>query len=96
MTVDNRQRRRLRSEGQRLEPTVQVGKAGLTDGLKAELDSQLKRNHLVKVRVARGAAGGQREGEEEMARSLVESLGADLVERRGHTLLLYRRGRRGG
>lgn len=88
--MDNAMRKRLRSEGQRLETTIQVGKGGLTDGVRDELDGQLKRNHLVKVRVQRGAAGGEREAEDSIARQLADALGAELVERRGHTILLYR------
>lgn len=89
--MDNATRKRLRSEGQRIEATIQVGKGGLTDGVKAELDAQLKRNHLVKVRMQRGAAGGDRGAEEGIAKELADALGAELVERRGHTALLYRR-----
>ena len=88
--MDNAMRKRLRSEGQRIETTVQVGKGGLTDGVRDELDGQLKRNHLVKVRIQRGAGGGDREAEDAIARQLAEALGAELVERRGHTILLYR------
>ena len=84
-------RERLRAEGQRVEATLQVGKGGVTDGVVSELDAQLKRNHLVKVRLQRGAAGGDREAEEALALELAGRLGAELVERRGHTVLLYRR-----
>lgn len=93
--MDKELRKRLRAEGQRIGPTVQVGKGGLDEGVLAELDSQLRRNHLVKVRIQRGAAGGERAVEEEMARSLAERLGAELVERRGHTVLVYRRSAKG-
>jgi RNA-binding protein len=84
-------RNRLRAEGQRLEATVHVGKDGVDEGLLAEMDSQLKRNHLVKVRIQRGAAGGDRDGEQDLAQVLATALEADLVERRGHTALIYRR-----
>ncbi len=93
--MDKGQLRRLREEGQRLQPTVHVGKGGLDDRVLSELDAQLRRNHLVKVRILRGAAGGDRTGEEELARTLAEGLGAELVERRGHTVLVYRRSAKG-
>lgn len=89
--MDKGQRQRLRAEGQGLEATVQLGKGGASEGLLAELDAQLKRNHLVKVRIQRAAAGGERDAEQSMAESLAERLGAEVVERRGHTVLLYRR-----
>ncbi|MCK4300275.1 MAG: YhbY family RNA-binding protein, partial [Planctomycetes bacterium] len=91
LDMDNNQRNRLRAEGQRIEATVHVGKGGVSTGIVAELDAQLKRNHLVKVRLQRGAAGGERTGEVGMAQELAEALGAEIVERRGHTVLIYRR-----
>ena len=89
--MDNSQRNRLRAEGQRIEATVQVGKGGVSAGIVGELDAQLKRNHLVKVRLQRGAAGGDRAGEAGIAQELAEALGAEIVERRGHTVLIYHR-----
>lgn len=89
--MDSELRRRLRAEGQRIEATVQVGKDGLNEGVLSELDAQLKRNHLVKVRIQRGAAAGDREAESTLANEIAASLGAELVERRGHTVLVYRR-----
>lgn len=89
--MDNKQRKRLRAEGQRIEATVQIGKGGVSTGIVDELDAQLKRNHLVKVRLQRGAAGGDKEGEVGIAEELAAALGAEIVERRGHTVLMYRR-----
>jgi len=84
-------RNRLRAEGQGIDATVHVGKGGLTDGVVDELNAQLKRHHLVKVRVQRGAIGPDRASKDDQARELAERLGAELVERRGHTVLLYRK-----
>ncbi|UCC93310.1 MAG: YhbY family RNA-binding protein [Thermoplasmata archaeon] len=89
--MDNDQRRRLRTEGQGLDATVHVGKDGLTEGVEAELDAQLKRHHLVKVRIQRTAIAEGPGSKDAQARELAERLGAELVERRGHTVLLYRR-----
>jgi RNA-binding protein len=92
--MDKGLKKRLRAEGQRLVPTIQVGKGGLEGGLRDELDAQLKRNHLVKVRILHGAVGGGRDDEGALAEDLVRELGAELVEKRGHTLLIYRQHRR--
>ncbi len=89
--LDGETRRRLRAEGQRVSATVSVGKEGLTEGVVAELDAQLKRNHMVKVRVQRSAVAGDQGGKDAQALELAERLGAQLVERRGNTVLLYRR-----
>ena len=84
-------RNRLRAEGQDLEPTVNVGKGGITEGVLEELDAQLRRNHLVKVRIQRSAVGVDKDAKDSQAIELARGLGAELVERRGHTVLLYRR-----
>jgi RNA-binding protein len=91
--MDKDQRKRLRAEGQRIDATVNLGRGGLTDGVVEELDSQLKRHHLVKVRVQRGALGSDPAAKDAQAEELAQRLGAEMVERRGHTVLLYRKGR---
>jgi RNA-binding protein len=92
--MEKKLRKRLRSEGQTLQATISVGRGGVSPGVLSELDSQLKRFHMVKVRLQRGAAGGDREEEAAITDELTSKLGAELVERRGHTVLIYRRGRR--
>jgi RNA-binding protein len=89
--MEKDQKQRLKAEGQGLESTVHIGKGGLTDGVVGELDAQLKRQHLVKVRIQRVAIGDDRQVKDAQAQELAERLGAELVERRGHTVLLYRR-----
>lgn len=89
--MDKDLRNRLKTEGQGIDATVHVGKEGLTDGVVAELDSQLRRHHLVKVRIQRSAVGGDRTVKDAQAEDIAQRLGAELVERRGHTVLLYRK-----
>jgi RNA-binding protein len=89
--MDKGQRNRLKAEGQRIEATVNLGKGGLSEGVVEELDAQLKRHHLVKVRVQRGALGSDPAAKDAQADELASRLGAELVERRGHTVLLFRR-----
>jgi RNA-binding protein len=89
--LDKEQKKRLRSEGQALDATVNIGKAGVTEGVMEELDTQLRRNHLVKVRLQRSAVGEDKQEKDIQATELAALLSAELVERRGHTVLLYRR-----
>ncbi|MCK5252256.1 MAG: YhbY family RNA-binding protein [Thermoplasmata archaeon] len=89
--MDKDLKKRLKAEGQAIDATVNVGKGGLTEGVLDELDVQLKRQHLVKVKIQRSAVGGDREGKDMQAIELADRLGAELVERRGHTVLLYRK-----
>lgn len=67
---------------------VQVGKAGISEGIVKELDERLETDKLVKVRFLATA----RESEEKsvLAGRLAEVVGCELVEIRGHTAVFFR------
>jgi len=92
--MEPEKRRKLRSAGQALKPAVDVGKRGLEPSVIEEVAAALKREPLVKVRLHQGATGEGREGEDALAEQLASAVGAEVVERRGHTVLIYK-GRRG-
>lgn len=70
-----------------LDVTVWVGKSGL-DPVVDELDDQLGRTDLVKVKFLRAARGGTTT--DELAAELADSVDADLVETRGNTAVFHR------
>lgn len=70
--------------GSEIDPTVHVGKEGLTDGIVLEVKAQLKRAKLVKVRVLPAAS----QDKDELAEELASRTGAKVVETRGFTVLL--------
>lgn len=76
----------LRGEAHDLKPLLQVGGKGLSAGLIAELGQLLEDHELVKVKV--GAE--DREARDAMIAELAEHVGASLVQRIGHTAVLYR------
>lgn len=78
----------LRGEAQQLDAKLQVGKGGISEGLLEELQTMLKRDRLVKVRLLRSARAG--EDREAMAEELAEATESVLVETRGNTVVLYR------
>ena len=75
----------LRGLGQRLEPTVHFGQAGLTDALLASLNQALDNQELVKVKLH-----AHREEKKQLAPQLAERSSSVLVQRVGHVVLLYR------
>ena len=75
----------LRGLGQRLEPTVHVGQAGLTDALIASLNQALDNQELVKVKFH-----AHKEDKKQLAPELAERSNSLLVQRVGHVVLLYR------
>jgi RNA-binding protein len=80
------QKKHLRGLGQALNPTLQIGRGGVTEATIAALEPLLQRHELVKVKV-------QQTSESEpasVAIALAEAGGASLVGVVGRTLLLYR------
>ena len=82
-TLSGKQRHYLRGLGHHLEPVVQVGKEGITDGLVGATAAALAEHELIKVRV--GEHAGDRH---DIAAALAAA--AELVGVVGRTLLLYR------
>lgn len=92
MTLDSKTRSRLRSEAQKIQTTIQVGKGGMTQPVVDELKEQLERHGLVKVGLRRSATFET--GKDAMAAELAERAGGELVEVRGNTAVYWKQ--RGG
>jgi RNA-binding protein len=80
------QTRFLRGQAHDLKAMLQVGGKGVTDALLAEIDGALEHHELIKVKVA----GGDREARDAMIEQIAERTDAALVQRIGHTAVLYR------
>jgi RNA-binding protein len=70
-------------------PTIWVGRDGASVELVKEVDKQLQKNEMVKVRILRSAMAEQEA--KEVASGIAQETGSSLVEVRGHTFMLYRR-----
>ncbi|MDR7134671.1 RNA-binding protein [Lysobacter niastensis] len=80
------QTRFLRGQAHDLKAMLQVGGKGITESLVAEIDLALEHHELIKVKV--GAE--DRDARDAMIDDLAERTGAALVQRIGHTAILYR------
>jgi RNA-binding protein len=85
--LNGKQRRHLRALGHHLDPVVQIGKQGVTEGTTAAVDAALESHELVKVRIGTECP----EDPDAVAEALAPALKAALAQRLGRTLLLYRR-----
>ena len=81
-----RDRARLKARAHALEPVVQVGGAGLTDSLVAEVDRALTAHELIKVRIG----GDDRAERFAIGDDLCTRTGASPVHRVGKILILWR------
>lgn len=80
------QKKHLRSLGHSLRPVVLVGNAGLSDAVIKEIDLALDAHELLKVRLR----VGDRDLRDGAIKTLCERTGAVLIQRIGHTALVYR------
>lgn len=80
------QTRFLRGQAHDLKAMLQVGGKGVTDALIAEIDLALEHHELIKVKV--GAE--DREARDSLIAEIAERTGSALVQRIGHTAVLYR------
>ncbi len=71
-------------------PTIWVGKEGLTPQLVSEMEKQLQRNKMVKVRILPAAMQGEVTAQV-IAANAAKQTNAALVEVRGHVFLLFRK-----
>lgn len=81
-----RERAQLKARAHALEPVVQVGQAGVTDALVAEIDRALTAHGLIKVKLA----GAERDARATMAEALCAATGAALVQQVGKVLVMWR------
>lgn len=80
------QTRFLRGQAHDLKAMLQVGGKGIGDALVAEVEVALEHHELIKVKVA----SDDREARDAMIAELATRTGAALVQRIGHTAVLYR------
>ena len=86
ITLTPRERAQLKARAHALEPVVQVGHAGLSDTVAAELERALTAHELIKVRIG----GADREARTELAAAICARSGAAEVQSVGKVLVLFR------
>ena len=75
----------LKEEG----PTIWVGKEGLTPQVMKQVEDQLQREKMVKIRILKTAL--LTDTAKAIAERTAQQAGAALVEVRGHVFIIYRR-----
>jgi RNA-binding protein len=70
-------------------PTIWIGRGGASEDLLKEVEKQLYKNKMVKVKILKSGLGGQEA--KQIALKIAEQTGSSLVEVRGHTFMLFKR-----
>ena len=88
--ITTRMKRHVRHVLKDENPTIWIGKEGLTPQLIGEIEKQLQKNKMVKVRVLPAALQGDNTAQS-IASKAAEQTDAALVEVRGHVFILFRK-----
>jgi RNA-binding protein len=87
--ITTKMKRHVKHELKEEGPTIWVGKEGLTPQVTAQVDAQLEKTKMVKIRILKSAL--VTDTAKAIATRTAEQVGAALVEVRGHVFIIYRR-----
>ena len=92
--ITPKMRRRIKRELGSEKPTIWVGKNGVTTEIIDEICRQLEKREMVKIKMLKSAL--RNEEAKAVASKITQQTGANLINVRGHTIMLYKRRRREG
>ena len=79
----------LRSKAKTLGPIVRIGKSGLTDSMIWEINKNLIKRKLIKIKLLKSP--GERKEKEDLIKSIVEKTQSELIDSVGNVIVLYKR-----
>jgi RNA-binding protein len=85
-------KRHVRHELKEEKPTIWVGKEGLTPQVLEEIEKQLQKTKMVKIRILPSAL--EKDTAKAIGERTAEQTDSALVEVRGHVFIIYRRRRK--
>lgn len=85
--MTSKERARLRSEANTLEPIIQIGKDGITDAVIAQMEDNFNTRELFKVRVHLETAP---EAPKELAAKLAEAVKCEIIQVIGGIIVVFR------
>lgn len=87
--ITSKIKRRIKRELDAKKPTVLIGKNGISNEVLAEIDGQLERTEMMKVKILKTAL--KRNNTRSIVNRIAEQTESILVGVKGHTFLLYRK-----
>lgn len=86
MLLTGKQRSYLKSIANNLDPTIQIGKNGLTENFIKQVDQLLESKEIIKINVLKNCF----EEPSDIANRLIEELNAEFVQTIGRKVVIYR------
>lgn len=84
--LEKSKRKELRGKAHKLDPTVRIGKSGITESLIDELKGQLKQKKLVKAKVL----GCDRNEVRRISEELGRRSSSEVIDVKGNVIVLYK------
>ena len=84
-----KQLKELRNKAKILEPVLRIGKNGATDSLILEINKQLKKKKLIKIKILKSAR--ENTDKNELINKILERTDSELVELVGYIFVLYKK-----
>jgi RNA-binding protein len=88
--LDKDQKKSLRTLAHGRNVVIRIGQNGLTENVLAEIEQALDHHELLKI----GIRVGDRQERDAIIAEAMKKTGADLVQKIGNTVVLFRRNRR--
>jgi len=87
MTLDNIQKKTLHQTAHHLDPTVWIGKNGITENVIKEIICALEDHELIKIKILHS----DKENFEKNAEKIYASTNAELINSIGNVLTIYKK-----
>ena len=87
MSINNKQKKFLRQAAHHLKPVIWAGQHGISDNLVKEIEQALERHELIKIKLRLG----EREERDAGITKICEESDAELVQRIGNIVTLYKK-----
>ncbi|MES3703813.1 ribosome assembly RNA-binding protein YhbY [Staphylococcus arlettae] len=84
--LTGKQKRFLRSKAHNIDPTFQIGKAGVNDNMVAQIAELLEKRELIKVHILQNNF----EDKNDLAQQLSDATGSQIVQVIGSMIVLYK------
>jgi RNA-binding protein len=86
-TLSSDQIKQLKQQAHALNPVVLLGSKGLTDAVQNEINGALEAHELIKIKIN----AQERAAKDEMITQICEFQKAKLIQRIGHSIVIYRK-----
>jgi RNA-binding protein len=81
-------KKQLKDEGKQLDPTIRIGKSGLSEGTLSEISKQLNSKKIIKIKFLNNYIYGKDKKEE--IQKITDATNSELIEVKGSVFLIYR------